>query len=216
MKNLINRPVLMLDKGFQAYDAMPVHEAFGRVIADRATFVDENYTQYSISQWLDLPVDGCETIETARFPVRLPEVMRFPNHKLDHKRSKVMFNRKNLYKRDGYRCQYCGCKPRADEITIDHIVPQSKGGLSCFENCVLCCLRCNLKKADRTPEQAGMQLRRMVYVDGKIEIRFYHRPEHPQWNPMYSLPKLSVFPETWKNFLQMKKDELYWHVELLP
>jgi len=60
-------------------------------------------------------------------------------------------------------------------------------------------------------------LRRIALAaDGSPQVKFYHRPVQPQWNPMYSLPKLAKFPDSWKNFLQMKNDELYWHVELEP
>lgn len=213
--NKLHRPVLMLDKGFQAYDAMPVRDAFCKIETERATFVDSDYIQYSLEQWFALPIHNHDYIITGRDAVRVPEVMRFLDHKLDHSRSRVMFNRKNLYKRDGYRCQYCGCKPKPDEITVDHILPQSRGGLSSFTNCVLACLKCNLKKGDRTPEEAGMQLRRLIMgPDGIAQVQYYYRPVHPKWHPAYSLPKLSKFPESWPNFLQMKNDELYWYVEL--
>jgi len=207
----------MIDRSFQAYDAMPVCNAFGKVMANRATFVDDNYQQYDLTGWMGLDIDGYNTVATSRQLIRVPEIMRFAEHQRDHKRSLVLYNRKNLYKRDGYRCQYCSKRPRPDEITIDHIQPQSRGGLSTFPNSVLCCLKCNLKKGNKTPEEAGMRLRRIVRgPDGKPQVQFYHRPIQPRWNPHYSLPKLREYPPTWKLFLQEKIDELYWDVELEP
>ena len=217
MVNLSSEHVLMIDRGFQAYDAKPLCDAFGDVIGERARFVDENYNIYNIAGWIDLPVaDGERCIRTPSVSIKVPEVMRFEKYEKKRQR-KVVFSRKNLWKRDGWRCQYCGKKPPPDEITMDHVDPRANGGISCFENCVLACLRCNLQKAGRTPEQAGMRLRRLVpNGDGTVRVEFYDRPVKPSWSPIYNLPKLTKFPRTWKNFLQLKKDELYWHVELEP
>ena len=71
----------------------------------------------------------------------------------------VTFSRRNIFKRDRYVCQYCGSQPGSEELTIDHVVPRSQGGVSSWTNCVLACMTCNKRKADRTPEQAGMMLR---------------------------------------------------------
>lgn len=68
----------------------------------------------------------------------------------------VLLNRANLFKRDQGQCQYCGSKK---QLTIDHIVPRSKGGKSNWSNLVTACHRCNVVKGDKTPEQVGMTLR---------------------------------------------------------
>ena len=67
----------------------------------------------------------------------------------------VVFTRKNIFLRDNYTCQYCG---RTGNLTIDHIIPKSKGGEDIWENVVACCIRCNNKKSDRLPEEEGMKL----------------------------------------------------------
>ena len=56
------------------------------------------------------------------------------------------------------QCQYCGDQPGGEELTIDHVVPRAQGGVSSWTNCVLACIDCNKRKADRTPQQAGMKL----------------------------------------------------------
>lgn len=68
---------------------------------------------------------------------------------------RLRVNRHRIYKRDGHRCVYCG---NSKQLTIDHVIPKSKGGKNTWENLVTCCTKCNLKKSDRTPEQAGMKL----------------------------------------------------------
>ena len=69
-------------------------------------------------------------------------------------------SRKNLYARDGYRCQYCGEEFAAKDLTLDHVMPKSQGGQSRWENLVACCQSCNRKKGNRTPSEAGMELLR--------------------------------------------------------
>jgi 5-methylcytosine-specific restriction endonuclease McrA len=66
----------------------------------------------------------------------------------------ISLSRRNLLHRDNYTCQYCG--DRRHDLTIDHIVPRSKGGTDSWENVVAACLKCNVKKGDRTPKEANM------------------------------------------------------------
>ena len=72
-------------------------------------------------------------------------------------KSRVPFSKKNIMIRDNYTCQYCGSKK---ELTIDHVIPVSKGGKSNFENCVTACKHCNTKKGGRLPSEANMYLKR--------------------------------------------------------
>ena len=76
-------------------------------------------------------------------------------------------------------------QPGWEAITVDHVVPRSQGGASSWTNCVAACVRCNALKADRTPEQAGMKLRR--------------RPVRPEWKPLYAAHGVRV--ESWARFL---------------
>ena len=69
---------------------------------------------------------------------------------------KVELSRKNILRRDGHQCQYCGSnKP---PLTVDHVMPRSRGGADSWENLVCACIKCNVKKGNRTPEEAGMKL----------------------------------------------------------
>lgn len=69
----------------------------------------------------------------------------------------IVLSRKNVLKRDGNRCQYCGT---SEDLTIDHVIPRSRGGKDTWENLVAACNRCNHKKGDNTPKEAGMPLKR--------------------------------------------------------
>lgn len=76
-------------------------------------------------------------------------------------RNRVPFTKKNVLVRDRYTCVYCGCKQKP--LTIDHVLPVSKGGKTDFDNCVACCKSCNNHKGARTPRQAGMHLNKQPY-----------------------------------------------------
>lgn len=107
----------------------------------------------------------------------------------------VIFNKSRVLHRDGYRCAYCGSAPEDISIlTLDHVVPRSKGGQTCYENVVTACAACNQQKADRTPEQARMKLRR--------------KPEVPRTNAFFfqkrGSPKSArKVPESWHQFLNV-------------
>lgn len=75
----------------------------------------------------------------------------------------VKFSRINVFTRDGYQCQYCRERFAASSLNYDHVVPRHQGGKTVWENIVTACYTCNGKKANRTPEQAGMRLLRMPY-----------------------------------------------------
>ena|ERR1700686_3330719 len=99
--------------------------------------------------------------------IKHPSVVRLKTHvKRNYFNSN--FSRKALVKRDKGHCQYCNKKLTASQITIDHVIPRAQGGITSFINCVVCCQICNNKKADRTPEQAGMSLLK--------------RPTHPSFS----------------------------------
>jgi 5-methylcytosine-specific restriction endonuclease McrA len=69
----------------------------------------------------------------------------------------IPLTRRNIFHRDGHSCQYCGCT--GDDLTLDHVIPRSRGGGDTWENIVTACVRCNVKKGCRTPQEARMPLR---------------------------------------------------------
>ncbi len=97
-------------------------------------------------------------IRSVSVVLRLPAVVRLlrwvrPRWQL------VKFSRTNVYLRDKFQCQYCGVRGTAEDLNLDHVRPRSLGGLTRWENLVTCCVPCNRKKRNRTPEAAGMRLR---------------------------------------------------------
>ena len=89
--------------------------------------------------------------------VYLPSVIRLVEYaKVPYRSQQV--SRKNIFLRDGERCMYCGEKFKTSELTLDHVIPKSRGGSQSWSNLVSCCAKDNHRKGNRTPEEAGMKL----------------------------------------------------------
>jgi 5-methylcytosine-specific restriction endonuclease McrA len=98
----------------------------------------------------------------------------------------VPFSRRNLFYRDNFRCQYCGVRTSTDNLSIDHVIPRSRGGLSTWTNCVLACHDCNVRKGNRTPHEASMRLSRS--------------PAQPRW-PVYLSLGADHRRDSWQRFI---------------
>lgn len=94
---------------------------------------------------------------------------------------KIILSRKNILRRDNHKCQYCGS---SINLTIDHIIPKSRGGDDSWENLVTACVRCNNKKGDRTPEEANMKLRTIPKKPSHITfIKNFAGSVEEDWKP---------------------------------
>lgn len=122
---------------------------------------------------------------------RIPSVVVLKDYVKPQKR--VAFTRFNLFLRDGFCCQYCGA---AGDLTFDHVVPRSQGGVTSWENVVAACAPCNLRKGAKSLRQAGMSLRRPPRQPGAEELRNIGR----RFPPGY-------LHESWMDYL-------YWDAEL--
>ncbi len=192
---VLRRPTLVLNRNWQPVGVAPVARSLVMVWNGTARIVDpDDYRLYSWSDWAKLaPEEGEPCIKAVRFRLKVPEVVSLT--RFDRvPANAVTFSRRNVFKRDRFTCQYCGRQPGSEELTIDHVVPRSQGGASTWENCVLACVECNKRKANRTPEQAGMPLRR--------------KPKRPKWRPLYASQGLRI--DSWSRFVS----EAYWTVEL--
>jgi 5-methylcytosine-specific restriction endonuclease McrA len=186
---MLNSPVLVLNRLYLPVHVTSVRRAFSLVYQGFARVVDGDHRTFAFEEWLELTVtSSVESIGTSRGQILIPRVIllavfdRVP-------RRHVRFSRSNVLTRDGYTCQYCGVRPPRAELNLDHVVPRAHGGRSTWENVVASCLECNRRKGGRTPEQAGLRLRR--------------RPARPRWTPLASLPLASVRHEEWRPFLRV-------------
>jgi 5-methylcytosine-specific restriction endonuclease McrA len=200
MTALRNRKVLVLNKGWNAIGVVTLERALVMLFstykdgAPKARIIDptKDFQTFTWEDWSRLrPKNGEDTIKGTNVVFRVPEVIllskydKLPQHK-------IHFSRRTIYKRDANTCQYCGCQPGTEELTIDHVLPRSRGGKTTWENCVLACVACNSKKADRTPEECGMKLRK--------------QPK----KPVIPLFKGDIRIKSWEAFL----GEAYWLTEL--
>lgn len=211
----LEQPTLVLNKSWQPINACIAKDALRDVFAERAKILHPvEYVQYDIDDWIRLPVADDESfIRTVNGRIKVPEIIVLRNY--DKVRNQpVIFSRRNLWRRDRFHCQYCGKRPPPDEVTIDHILPKSRGGTSCFSNCVLACIECNTKKNNRTPEEAGMKLIRLIKKqDGTIAYQNYAKPKTPRWSPIFSVHRAKM-PASWAAFVQNLINDMYWDTEL--
>jgi len=117
--------------------------------------------------------------ERSAFP--LPSVIRLNAFvKVPYAR-RVALNRRSVFTRDDNACQYCGIGAE----NIDHVIPKSRGGPHTWENVVAACRRCNLRKGNRTPVEAGMPLQRTPQAPRRHGWVFVNlnAPPHPSWKP---------------------------------
>ena len=173
-------PALVLNADFRPLSYYPLsllpwREAIKAVFLDRVSIIAE----YD------------EVVRSQRHEIRMPSVVVLKDYVKPRKR--VAFTRFNLFLRDEFACQYCGAR---GDLTFDHVVPRSKGGITSWENVVAACSPCNLKKANRPLSRSGLRLRR--------------NPRRPSASDLHAAGRR--FPpnhlhESWIDFL-------YWDVEL--
>lgn len=117
----------------------------------------------------------------------LPCVLRL-QRRVRVPRKPVQFSRGNVYRRDGFTCQYCTLKFAPSLLTFDHVMPRSRGGDTSWLNIVSSCQECNRVKGDRTPAEAGMPLLKL--------------PKEPRWSPFTSgSEEYGRQPEKWRPYL---------------
>lgn len=132
-------------------------------------------------------------IRSVSLVIKMPAVIRLLQAFRRHKKP-VKFSRVNILARDRWKCAYCKCKLTMADATYDHVLPRSQGGKTEWTNICAACEACNRKKANRTPEQAGMKI--------------HTKLERPSWVPVLEirLSKESL-PAAWQ-------DWLYWNEPL--
>lgn len=169
--------VLILDVSYQPVDVMSWQDAITLLLKGGVEVLEE---------YDDV------TIRSERLSFSLPSVLRLL--KKVSRRKSVQFSRFNIFNRDNWTCQYCGKKKRSEDLNLDHVVPIAQGGIKSWENIVTACIPCNSRKAARTPEQAGLRLRKT--------------PVKPNWTPQLTIRITEKDPESWRNWI-------YWHGELV-
>ena len=188
--------VLVLNRFYMATRVVNVRRALTvlyRNCAEVITLESEQYVSYDFDSWCELSrlaslekQPGEEYIQAVGFELQVPRIVRLT--RFDKvPMGTVRFNRKNLFARDGHLCQICGQAKPTSQLSLDHVVPRSHGGLTTWENIVCCCLRCNSRKGGRTPQQAKMKL--------------LTKPARPRHNPQLTQAVSDPRYACWKTFL---------------
>ena len=164
---MITSAVLVLNQNYQPLNVCNVRRAVSLLGREKAETLEESGS-YLHSAYAMLAEPAV---------IRLVYLVKRPLHR--HRLS-----RREVFVRDHYQCQYCGAPTRA--LTVDHVIPRSKGGLHAWTNVVSACDACNHRKAGRTPREAGMRLLR--------------KPQEPRPNP-YALFHNGRIMDSWHPFL---------------
>jgi hypothetical protein len=138
--NLMRKPTLLLNGSYEALRIITLKKALTLLTKGVAT--------------VEVPTD---TLVHRALGIYAPSVIRLRTYRHVPIRMQVV-SRKNIFLRDGERCMYCGEKFKTSELTLDHVIPKSRGGSQSWSNLVSCCAKDNHRKGDRTPEEAGMKL----------------------------------------------------------
>ena len=125
-----------------------------------------------------------EEVKTPNRVYHIPATIRLLN-RVTRRYTTPRFRKRVLFNRDNWQCQYCGIDLDWESITIDHVYPRSRGGLTTWHNCVASCKKCNLKKGSRTLAETGMILKRNP-VDPKI-VHFWETHGQKVWHPDWSV-----------------------------
>jgi 5-methylcytosine-specific restriction endonuclease McrA len=199
--SILHEPVLVMNRLWVPFSYMPVYVALTNVMRDMASVLDpETYYLMPFDEWVEAkqptlntegqpvePEGGQRWVRTTRTWVPAPDVIVLKKYGEIPPR-KMTFNRPNLYKRDEHQCQYCGDVLPGSELTIEHIMPRSRGGPTTWENCVAACADCNKRKADKTPQEARMPLRK--------------KPVRPNLKYQLATPPHGVMRSAWRPFLE--------------
>ncbi|MGH9774902.1 MAG: HNH endonuclease [Candidatus Acidiferrales bacterium] len=136
-------PVLVLNATFEPINVTAVRRALVLMLKGVAQAEETQITE----------------VHSTTKAVPVPSVIRLLSYRHIPQQSRAL-SRKNILLRDRNTCQFCRTQLPASELTLDHVVPRSRGGHSTWENLVACCYECNNHKGDRTPEEAGLRLAR--------------------------------------------------------
>ena len=201
MAAVLDSPVLALSRHFMPVRVVDVKRAVGLLFTGAAEVVDTDdghFTTHDFQSWRDLSDMKAELerdqhvwLGLVNGQLAVPRIIRLTRSDR-YRRSRVPLSRRNIYLRDRNICQYCGKKFPTSELSLDHILPRSRGGGSTWTNLVCACTGCNSRKAAKTPGEAGMKLIREPHAvkEAAQLIRVQH--------------------ESWSHFVS----EAYWNVEL--
>jgi 5-methylcytosine-specific restriction endonuclease McrA len=164
----LGEPVLVLNGNFEPVNVCNTKRAMGLILTGKATVVE----------------NGRGFIRTVSRTYERPSVIRL-GYMVRRPRPRVRLCKREILRRDGYRCQYCG--QRTNRLTIDHVIPRHRGGEYRWENLVAACPECNRLKGGRSPAETSLKLQR--------------RPFEPRPTAEYIFGRYAHNYDEWSNYL---------------
>jgi len=192
--------VLVLNRNYVAVHVLSVQRAFSLLWKGAAEVINverDQYLSYDFDGWREISElkaeleerdDTDDWIRAVQFEIQVPRVIRLLSYDRVP-RNTGKFNRRNIFLRDEHCCQYCRQQFPRHQLSLDHVVPRSRGGEDSWENVVCACLTCNVRKGGRTPQEAGMTLSRP--------------PLKPKRSPLISRQMTQRKYESWRRFLRI-------------
>lgn len=185
--------VLALNRAWLPVDIITHKDCFRLLCKGHAKALETvhgSYMMHSMESWIDMHMhQNYEKVNTVSMEIPVPEIIILTEYDKIPDRF-VKFSKGNLLIRDDYECVYCGCSLNLDTATIDHIIPQCKGGQTSWENCAIACKECNNEKDHADPV-------------GKFKPKkIAKEPSH--FSPLYQMKRKirdMKYPESWKKFL---------------
>ena len=150
-------------------------------------FSTHDFESWAIYSEISAEDSHAEMIHSVSLKVRRPHIIILTLYDKIPKRQ-IKFNRRNIFIRDHYTCQYCHRVFPEKELNLDHVHPRDKGGKTTWDNIVTSCIKCNSKKANKLGHEIGMFP--------------LNEPRQPHWRPMYGLKESNAVTESWKQFIQ--------------
>mgnify|MGYP000877067702 CR=1 FL=1 len=202
-RGILDEHVLVLNRLWQAVNVCPVRRAVSLLFTGHAQVVLAKgglFRTFGFAEWCAYSSangngERDEVLHALACRLRAPRVilLRFYDRL---PRKEVKFTRQNIFARDQHTCQYCGARLDRRELNIDHVIPRHLGGETVWENVVCSCIACNSRKANRTPEEAGLRLQR--------------RPRKPRWRPFVAARFVASADDSWRHFIDLSS----WSVEV--
>lgn len=194
----LEHKILVLNRLWQAVNIVGIQRAFSLLLQNNAQVIhtgDGSFQVMDSHTWFDysarhIPEEDEAYVQTVRLRLRVPKVLLL--RKYDRlPLQEVRFTRENLFERDRHCCQYCGNSFPEDDLSMDHVIPRTRGGRTSWENIVTACIPCNTRKANRLPHQANMHL--------------IKKPSRPRWRPFVSSLIDQNYDSDWDHFLNLKQ-----------
>ena len=156
---IMSKQVLVLNASYEPLSLVSVRRAVVLLLHEKAELLEATQQMLrSANRSFPVPL-----------VIRLVHYVRLPHRRLSATRAAIML-------RDAYTCQYCGDTPGRNQLTVDHVLPRSRGGGHDWQNLVTACRRCNQKKGSMTPSEAGMVLRRKPFEPSYMALVLLSNP----------------------------------------